>query len=90
MLDITTIEQLSVEDLVKAIENLVNTDLEKLLFLLYRVDVSEQRIKALLDNAHTTNAAELIAQAIIERFEEKKVSREKYKQTGEISDEDKW
>lgn len=72
------------------INQLINTDFEKLVFLLYRIDVSEQKIKALLSNTTSSNAGELIAQAIIERLEEKKASRAKYKQEGEISEEEKW
>ena len=34
--------------------------------------------------------ARIIVQAIIERLAEKKASREKYKQEGEIAEEDKW
>ncbi|MEI2708665.1 MAG: hypothetical protein V9E96_06545 [Chitinophagaceae bacterium] len=91
MLDIATIEQLSFEELAKTIENLINTDFEKLVFLLYRIDVSEQKINDLLRKYYIAgNAGELIVQAIIERLAEKKASREKYKQEGEIAEEDKW
>ncbi|HPH24759.1 MAG TPA: hypothetical protein PLW32_12800, partial [Chitinophagaceae bacterium] len=64
MLDIATIEQLSFEELAKTIENLINTDFEKLVFLLYRIDVSEQKINDLLQNTQAGNAGELIVQAI--------------------------
>lgn len=89
-LDIATIEQLNFAELTAAINQLINTDFEKLVFLLYRIDVSEQTIKALLNNTTSSNAGELIAQAIIERLEQKKASRAKYKQEGEISEEEKW
>jgi cytidylate kinase len=59
-------------------------------FLLYRIDVSELKINDLLQNTQAGNAGELIVQAIIERLAEKKASREKYKQEGEIAEEDKW
>jgi hypothetical protein len=72
------------------INHLINNDFEKLVFLLYRIDVSEQKIKTLLENTSALNAGELITEAIIERIEEKKVAREKYKQIGEISEEEKW
>jgi hypothetical protein len=72
------------------INHLINNDFEKLVFLLYRIDVSEQKIKTLLENTSALNAGELIAEAIFERIEEKKAAREKYKQTGEISEEEKW
>ncbi len=52
--------------------------------------MSEKKIKALLDSTSSSNAGELIAQAIIERLEEKKASREKYKQAGEIPEDEKW
>jgi hypothetical protein len=88
--EIETIEQLNENELTEAINYLINTDFEKLVFLLYRIDVSELKIKSLLENTSITNAGELIAQAIIARLAEKKASREKYKQEGEISEEDKW
>ncbi len=88
--EIETIEQLNENELTEAINYLINTDFEKLVFLLYRIDVSELKIKSLLENTSITNAGELIAQAIIARLAEKKTSREKYKQEGEISEEDKW
>ncbi len=88
--DIATIEQLSNIELTEAINHLINADFEKLVFLLYRIDVNEQKIKSLLENTNTTNAGELITKAISERLAEKKASREKYKQEGEISEEDKW
>ena len=72
ILDIATIEQLSKAELIKAIDWLITHDFEKLVFILYRIDVSEAKIKTLLDQANTTDAAPVIAEAIIQRLAEKK------------------
>lgn len=89
-LDIATIEQLSREDLIAAMNHLVDTDFEKLIYLLYRVDVNENKIKQLLEGKSQTDAGELIADAIIERQQEKAASRKKYTQQTDINDQDKW
>jgi len=88
--DITTIEKFSKEDLIVFIKQLINNDFEKLIFLLYRIDVNENKIKQLLDKS-TINTEELIAQAIIDRIAEKKITKEKYKQQQQdIDEDDKW
>jgi len=89
-LDIATIEQLSRQDLIIAINHLVDTDFEKLIYLLYRVDVNENKIKHLLEGKSETNAGELIADAIIERQLEKAESRKKFTQQTDISEQEKW
>ena len=61
ILDIATIEQLNKADLIQAINWLISKDFEKLVFILYRIDVSEAKIKSLLDQANTTDAAPVIA-----------------------------
>ena len=90
ILDITAIEQLSKTQLIDAINWLIIHDFEKLVFILYRIDVSEAKIKTLLNKENTNFAAPVIADAILERLAEKKASREKYKQDSPASDEEKW
>jgi len=90
ILDIAAIEQLSKTQLIDAINWLIIHDFEKLVFILYRIDVSEAKIKTLLNKENTNFAAPVIADAIIERLEEKKVSRQKYKQDPSASEEEKW
>lgn len=90
LLDIAQIEQLNKTELIDAINWLIINDFEKLVFILYRIDVSEVKIKSLLNKDNTNFAAPVIADAIIERLEEKKASREKYKQDPSASDEEKW
>lgn len=71
------------EELLKLIEELVtelvNHDFERLLLMLYRLDVSEQKVKQAIDAAGPTNASRNIAELIMAREKEKAVSREQYK-----------
>jgi hypothetical protein len=77
-------------ELAAFVNHLINTDFEKLVFLLYRIDVRETTIKQLLTLPSNSNAGELIADAIIARQEEKIATRKQYKQTINIAEEDKW
>ena len=83
-IDIASFEQLNRADLISTINNLIITDFEKLVFVLYRIDVNEATIKSLLTTRTDTNAAELIADAIIERLNQKKAARALYKHHNHI------
>lgn len=76
------------QELSKYINHLLNTNFEKVISLLYRVDVDEKKIKALLEN--TTNSSLVIAQAIIERQLQKIKSRQEHRRDNNIGDEEKW
>ncbi|MDD2793377.1 MAG: hypothetical protein PHD73_09360 [Sediminibacterium sp.] len=90
-IDIAAFEQLNRQDLVNAINDLILHNFEKLVFVLYRIDVNEAKIKSLLATKTDTNAAELIADAIIERINQKKAAKEIFKQhQHSASGEEKW
>lgn len=89
-LDIATVDQLSKQELIDTINYLINHDFEKLIYALYRIDVYEHKIRDLLENRTDINAAILIADAIIARQLEKKIAKEKYKQTPPDTPEDAW
>jgi hypothetical protein len=59
------------------IRHLLDHDFERLLNGLYRIDVSEDKVKQAMASAD--NVAEAIALLIIEREMQKVVTREKYK-----------
>ena len=61
------------------INKLLDSDLQGLLSLLYRIDVSEQKVKAILATANTGEMAEQIAVSIIERQIQKVITKRKYK-----------
>lgn len=60
------------------INHLIETDFSKLLAILYRVDVSEKKLKQAFTQEHR-NAGEIIARLLIERELQKIETRKKYK-----------
>jgi hypothetical protein len=64
-----------VEELSIKINELINTDFEKLVQLLYRVDVDETKLKKILQENADTDAGKLIALLLIERQQEKLQSK---------------
>ena len=61
------------------IQELIDTDFSKLVNTLYRIDVSEMKIKKALNLSDPKNANRVIAQLIIEREKQKIKTREAYK-----------
>jgi hypothetical protein len=77
--------------LAEKINELVNTDFQKLISILYRMDISETKLKQLLQDNPGTNAGIIIAELMIERQAEKIKSRQQYSKRDEnISDDEKW
>ena len=90
MLDLQIIEKLSREDLSKAIDHLIETDFNALINLLYRIDVDEKQLKQLLQNNTQFNTGEIIAGLIIERQQQKKISRSQNNRQPDIPEDEKW
>ena len=77
--------------LVDKINELVNTQFQKLVSILYRMDVSETKLKQLLSDNPGTDAGLIIADLMIERQKEKIRSRQQFSKRDEnISDDEKW
>ena len=77
--------------LAEKIDQLINTDFQKLVSILYRMDVSETKLKQLLNENPGTNAALIIVDLMIERQAEKIRSRQKFNKRDEnISDNERW
>ena len=73
------------------VNDMIKTDFQKLVNVLYRVDVNERKLKYLLQENVGEDAAVIIADLIIERQMEKiKARREFTRQDDDISDEEKW
>lgn len=72
------------------INDLINNDFQKLVAILYRMDVNESRLKQLLKENPGTNAAVIIAELMIERQAQKIKSRQAHKPDANISDDEKW
>ena len=78
------------EKLSAYINDLINHDFEKLIHILYRLDVSEKKLKSTLASS-SSNAGMLIAEMMIERQVQKIKTREQFRQSNtNIDDEEKW
>jgi len=79
------------EILMLHIAHLIDHDFEKLVFILYRVDVNETKMRALLEQQQGKDAAGLIADLIIERQLQKIKTRQEFTNRDKNIDEDeKW
>lgn len=72
-------DNLSRDNILAKINYLINHDFEKLIFILYRIDVNEGKIKNALGQINAEGAAEIILKLIEEREAEKATSREKFR-----------
>lgn len=78
------------EKLSQHIDYLIDHDFEKLLRMLYTVDVSESKLKYLLKEYASQDAGNIIAGLIIERQLQKIETRQNTKQDNSGSDEERW
>lgn len=76
--------------LAEYINELLLHDFNKLVQLLYRVDVNENKLKNLLKENPQTDAAVLIANLLIQRQMEKIKTKQSFKKNDNISEEEKW
>ena len=83
-------EHLTAEELAAYINELILHDFTGLLNLLYRLDVSEDKIRKLLDEMQQEDAGKIIAAIIIERQLQKIKTKQQFKQERDIPEEDRW
>ena len=74
-------EEKAVEVLTKAISQLMDRDMERLLQLCYRVDLAENTLKQILHEAPPERVAADLAQALWERQKQKVILRRKYSES---------
>ena len=73
------------------INELIATDFGKLLQILYRLDVDEEKVHTVLRQNPSVNAGRLIASLIMERQREKMETRKRYqKENMDIDEENRW
>ena len=78
------LEQLGPSDLIVFINDCIQHDFNKLVQLLYRIDVSEEKLKYILQLNPNEDAAKLIAAVIIERLAATKAARASFSTTNKI------
>lgn len=90
-LELTKQVQFDKQSLVDRVNDLLQHDFQKLVFLLYRIDIDENRLTRLLNQQPGEDAAVIITDLIIERQLQKIKSREQFRQNDDGIDEDeKW
>jgi len=67
--------------LIPVINTLLNRDMNRLLTALYRIDVSEKKVKEILTTGAPEEIAPGIADLIIQRESQKVITRQKYKKS---------
>jgi hypothetical protein len=77
-MNLLALEKLSTLELETLINNLIKEDFSKLVQLLYRIDVSEAKLKNVLKEHPHEDAGKLIAQIVIERLAATKKARESF------------
>lgn len=76
--------------LIVHINDLLLNDFNGLVQILYRVDVSEQKLKNLLKDNPQTDAAVIIADLLIERQDQKIKTKQSFRSNDNIASEEKW
>jgi hypothetical protein len=87
-------ENISLEKLKERLSShinfLIQTDLQKLFAILYRIDVSESKLAHLLKENPGNDASTIIADLVIERQLQKIKSRQERRKDENISNDEKW
>lgn len=85
-INLQALEKLDTPNLEIAINELIKNDFSKLVQILYRIDVSEAKLKNILGANPNQDAGKLIAQVIVERLAATKKARESFHTTPRIDD----
>ncbi len=78
------------EELVAHINHMLQHDFDRLLGILYRIDVNEARLRYMLQSNPDTDAATLIANLIIERQLQKIKTRQEFRRDDNIDENERW
>lgn len=78
------------EALIHHINELIRSDFDQLVTLLYRIDVDEKKIRYLLKQEQGSDSAPIIADLILERQLRKIETRKQFPKKEDIPDPDKW
>lgn len=76
--------------LAQHVNQLIQHDFNLLVSILYRIDVSEQKLKQILKDNPDADAGLVIARLMIERQKQKIRAREDFKTKAEDTEEEKW
>ncbi len=72
------------------ISGLITRDFSKLVELLYRCDIDEQKLKQVLQSHKETDSSFIIAELVLKRQRQKLHQRKKFDKPGPIAENEKW
>jgi hypothetical protein len=72
------------------LNHLIQNDFHQLVFILYRIDVNESKLRRMLQDSPSEDAGRILADLILERQSQKIMSRAQYKQTNDTDEDEKW
>ncbi len=78
--------------IIQKINNWINDDFEHLLYLLYRIDVHEDKVRKLMQEHKGENAAEIITDLIIDRQKQKIETRKlfHFEKPADVNEDELW
>ncbi|HXO73643.1 MAG TPA: hypothetical protein VN824_00410 [Puia sp.] len=87
-------DSLTMQELEALLAEIVNgwirSDFTRLVQFLYRIDISESRLRQLLEENTEEDTGQLLARLILERLWQKIETRRQYKPGETTSDEERW
>jgi hypothetical protein len=87
-------DSLTMQELEALLAEIVNgwirSDFNRLVQFLYRIDISESRLRLLLEENSEEDTGQLLARLILERLWQKIETRRQYKPGETTSDEERW
>lgn len=72
------------------INQLITSDFSQLISVLYRLDISEKKLRIALATAGDIPASDIIAEMVVERQLQKSQARKMFGNNSSISDEERW
>jgi len=88
--ELLRLEDLGPEQMAQFINELIDKDFSRLVQLLYRLDVSETKLRTVLLEHPTGDAGDMIAQLILERIAQTEKNKQLFRQEGDIPEDEKW
>ena len=86
-----SLSQQQLEDILAATLNeWIRSDFNRLVQFLYRIDISESRLRLLLEENTGKDTGQLLARLVLERQWQKIQTRRQFKPDDTISDEERW
>jgi hypothetical protein len=76
--------------LAEIVNGWIRSDFTRLVQFLYRIDISESRLRSLLEENTEEDTGQLLARLILERLWQKIETRRQYKPGETTSDEERW